>query len=203
MKSKKEIVEQTKLAFDFLQKLYLESSYLVKEIEGILNEEIEKFVIGRPSGYGITSKSSTGLEANNLHLWLLRKFAVFFVEEDKTKIKGGATITKLTPNLKVLYLRIVFDDAKVKEPVVYSGALYNIEKRPSGGKWTKFEHVMGYLEYKNDKIFSESENIEYEDSYLKLSGSLIINNLFDINSSDDIMKIIIDPSVEIYRTVNI
>ena len=92
---------------------------MVKEIEGILNKEGEEFVIGRPSGYGITSKSSTGLEANNLHLWLLRKFAVFFVEEDKTKIKGGATITKLTQNLKVLYLRLVFDDAKVKEPVIY------------------------------------------------------------------------------------
>lgn len=37
--NKKEIVEQTKLAFDLLEKLYFESSYLIKEIEGILSQE--------------------------------------------------------------------------------------------------------------------------------------------------------------------
>ena len=43
-----DIVSQTKAAFDFMEKLYLETSYLVKDIEGILYDEDEKFVIGRP-----------------------------------------------------------------------------------------------------------------------------------------------------------
>jgi hypothetical protein len=86
---KKEIVEQTRLAFDFIQKLYFEVSYLIKEIEGLLAEEEEEFVIGRPSGYGINTRSSTGLEANNIRLWPLRKLAVFFVPEARTQRKNG------------------------------------------------------------------------------------------------------------------
>ena len=35
---KQELIEQTRNSFDFLQKLYLEVSYLIKEIEGQLNK---------------------------------------------------------------------------------------------------------------------------------------------------------------------
>jgi hypothetical protein len=201
MKTKKEIIEQTKLAFDLLQKLYLETSYLVKEIEGILNEQIENFLIGRPSGYGIVTRSSTGLDANLVRLWLLRKFAVFFVEEDKTEILGGVTNTKLSSELKVLYLRIILDDPKMKEPTVYSGALYRIEKKPEMVKWRKFEHVMAHLEYNDDKVFIEPDKINYEDSRLKLRGKLITNSLYDINNSEDIKRLIIEPSLKIYNSV--
>ena len=45
-----EIVQQTKLAFDFIQKLYFEVSYLIKEIEGLFAEEEEGFILCRPSG---------------------------------------------------------------------------------------------------------------------------------------------------------
>ncbi|GFP32571.1 hypothetical protein HKBW3S42_00875 [Candidatus Hakubella thermalkaliphila] len=110
MAEKEEILRQTALAFDFIQKLYLEVSYLIKEIEGTLQEEDEKFVIGRPAGYGISARSSTGLESNNVSLWLLKKFAVFFVSEEKTKLERGQTITELHKDLKVLYLRIVLND---------------------------------------------------------------------------------------------
>ncbi len=110
MINKSEITEQTNLAFDFIQKLYLEVSYLIKEIEGILHEEEEKFIIGRPAGYGISARSSTGLESTNVNLWLLRKFAVFFVPEDKTRVERGQTITEIDDNLKILYLRIILRD---------------------------------------------------------------------------------------------
>ena len=33
---KKKVVEQTKLAFEFIQKLYHEIAYLIKEVEGQL-----------------------------------------------------------------------------------------------------------------------------------------------------------------------
>ena len=85
MVDKTHLMEQTNLAFDFIQKLYLEVSYLIKEIEGILHEEEEKFIIGRPSGYGISARSSTGLESNNVGLWLLREFAVFFIPKIKQR----------------------------------------------------------------------------------------------------------------------
>ena len=127
MSDESEIIEQGSLAFDFIQKLYLEVSYLIKEIEGILREEEEKFIIGKPGGYSVSARSSTGLESVNVNLWLLRKFAVFFVPEDKTERKGGQIITRIDENLKVLYLRIVLNDRSVNQPTLYSGVFQAAE----------------------------------------------------------------------------
>lgn len=199
MIKKSEIIEQTNLALDFIQKLYLEASYLIKEIEGILHEEEEKFIIGRPAGYGVSARSSTGLESTNVNLWLLRKFAVCFVPEDKTKIERGQTVTRMDENLKILYLRIILSDKKIHEPAVYSGVLHNIQKKPQA-KWIgKFENVMGHLEYNDDKIFKNVEKIDYEDAYIKIQGELLKNNLFEVNDSETILKKIIEPSLELFR----
>lgn len=199
MINKNEIIEQINLAFDFIQKLYFEISYLIKEIEGALSKEDEKFIIGRPAGYGISARSSTGLESNNVNLWLLRKFAVFFVPKDKTEVKAGQTITKIDENLKILYLRIVLNDKNINEPAVYSGVLYNIEKKAQAKRIKRFEKLMVHFEYNDDKIFKNVDKIDYEDAYIKLQGELIKNNLFEINDSETILKRIIKPSLELYR----
>lgn len=198
---KKGMIKQTGLAFDYIQKLYYEVSYLIKELEGILSEEKEEFIIGRPSGYSINTRSSTGLEASNVKLWLLRKFAVFFIPKDKTDIKGGQTITEISKNLKILYVRIVLNDEEGDEPTIYSGGLYNIHKKPHV-KWIKkFEHIMNHLEYNDNKVFSDAKKIDYEDSYIKLQGKLIKNRLFEINNSEAILEKIIKPSLDIYRGI--
>jgi len=199
MIDKGEIIGQTKLAFDFIQKLYLEVSYLIKEIEGILHEEEEKFIIGRPGGYHITTRSSTGLESAGVNLWLLRKLAVFFLPEDKTERKGGQTITKMDENLKVLYVRIVLNDRNIDQPTIYSGALYKIQKKLQAKWMVKFENMMGHFEYNDDKIFKNVERINYEDAYIKLQGKLVKNNLFEIKDSETILNRIIKPSLELYR----
>jgi hypothetical protein len=193
-----EVVEQTKLAFDFIQKLYLEVSYLIKEIEGILYEENEKFVIGRPSGYGISTRSSTGLESNNVKLWLLKKFAVFFVPEDRTEVKGGVTITKINEDLKVPYLRVALSDEDTNDPTVYSGVLYNIREKPQAKYIKKFENVMGHIEYRDNKIFKNAPHISYEDAQIALQGELIKNSLFEINDSETIVERVIKPSLALY-----
>ena len=200
MKNKREIVEQTRLAFEFIEKVYLEASYLVKEIEGMLAEEEEKFIIGRPSGYGVTTRSSTGLEPNYVRMRLLKKFGVFFVEEEKTELKSGQTSTLLSKEMKLLYTRIVLEDPKYAEPVIMSGVLYGIEKKPNV-KWTKFEHIMAHFEYRDEKIFQSSEVINYEDAYMTLKGNLKTANLFDINNSEDIRRKIVEPALEIYRSI--
>ena len=41
--NKSELIAQTRLAFEFIQKLYFEISYLIKEMEGLLAEEEEEF----------------------------------------------------------------------------------------------------------------------------------------------------------------
>ena len=121
--TKKEIIKQTKLAFEFLQKLYFEVSYLIKEVEGLLAEEDETFIIGRPSGYSISYRSSTGLEPKNVDLWLMRTAAVFFVPEVDTESGRGQTHTPLEPEIKVLYLRIVLDDDEIDQPYVQFGVM--------------------------------------------------------------------------------
>ena len=130
--NKKEIIQQTKLAFDFTQKLYFEVSYLIKEIEGLLAEEEEQFIIGRPGGYSITNRASSGLETNNVNLWLIRMLSVFFVPIELTKTSGGLTTTEFSKGLKVIFMRIVLDDKDNNEPYIYFGVLYDISGRKDG-----------------------------------------------------------------------
>jgi hypothetical protein len=199
--NKQEIIEQTRLAFDFLQKLYLEASYLIKEIEGLLYEEEERFLIGRCSGYAISTRSSSGLESNNVAMWLTRNFSVFFVPEDKTKPDRGQTLTDLNHRLKVLHVGIVLDDAKLAEPCIYSGVLYDISQKPLA-KWIKkFENIMSHLEYNRDKVFKNPDQLEYEDAYVKLSGRFVRNDLYDINSSEAIVERVIKPALNLYRGI--
>jgi len=199
MNNKNEIVEQSNLAFNFVEKLYLESSYLIKEIAGILNEEEEKFIIGKSGRSGISSTSSKGLEPNNVKLWLLKKFSVFFVPKEKIALRGGGTITKIDKDLKILYLRIVLYDKNIKEPTVYSGVLYDIEKKPETEWPSKFEQVMTNLEYNDNKVFKDIQKINYENIYIKIQGELIKNYLFDINDSNVIVEKIINPSLKLFR----
>jgi hypothetical protein len=199
MPANSELIEQTNLAFDFIQKLYLEVSYLIKETEGILHEEEEKFVIGRPSGYGVTSRSSTGLESYGVNLWLLRKFSVFFVPEEKTKLERGQTITEIDNSLKILFLRVVLNDKDINEPYIYLTIFHNIQKKPQATSWKKFENIMGHFEYHADKIFKDEKKIDYEDTYLKIQGEIIKKKLFQINNSETIVNQLIKPLIELYR----
>ena len=193
-----ETIQQTKLAFEFIEKLYFEVSYLIKEIEGLLSEEEEHFVIGRPSGYGISARSSTGLDARYVYLWPLRKLAVFFVPEDATKISRGQTITRFDSDPKVIYLRIVLNEKDLNEPVIYSGVLHEFNNNRDN--WpVKVEQAIGHIEYNDTKVFGETDIIDYEDSQIKFKGRIIRTNLFDINTSEDISKMILEPTLKMFR----
>jgi len=202
MENKKEIVEQSKLAFKFIQKLYFESSYLIKEIEGMLAEEDEKFIIGKPGGNAISTRSSRGLETSNIPLWAVSKLAVFFIPRDSTQAKGAQTITKFGEKLKLIYLRIILNEKELDEPYLYSGILYEIIKKNPPNKWPqKFENIMGHIEYNEAKIFKKSEVIRYEDPYVKFRGKLFRAKLFDINNSDDILEKILNPTLKLFREI--
>jgi hypothetical protein len=132
-------------------------------------------------------------------MWLLKKFSVFFVPKEKTEYKRGVHTTKINKDLKVLYLRIVLYDKNVKEPTVYSGVLYNIEKKVEISWIKKFEHIMTNLEYNENKVFKDIKKINYENIYIKIKGELIKNSLFKITDSESIVEKIIKPSLELYR----
>lgn len=196
MDTKNELIGQSNLAFDFIQKLYLESSYLIKEVESILFEEPEQFRIGKPGGYGISTRVSSGLDANYVKYWIMRKFSVFFVPKSKTETKGGQVITPLLDDLKILYIRIILNDESEKEPKILIGSIYDIHSKKD---LKKFEPFMAHIEYNDHKIFKNLSSVSYEDSYIILKGEFIQRDLFDITDSSSINSKIIQPGLHIYR----
>ena len=194
MSAKDDMGNQTKRAFDFIQKLYFEVSYLVKEIEGLLQEEPEKFVIGKPAGYGISSRKSTSLESVNIPYWLPGRFAVFFVPQDKIRPSGRGTKTGVDNTLKVLYFRFILDD---KEPLVYAGLLHDIEPRKN--ELQSFEKVIGHLVWYDEKVFQNPLKTVYEDNSVKFKGEFKKSRLFTINTSEEVRSKLLQPILELFR----
>lgn len=192
---KSELINQTQLAFDLIHKLHLEVSYLIKEMEGLLSEEDEHFMIGRPSGYQVTARSSSGLEPYLINFWIMRKMSVFFVSEKFCQVSRGQTITDFSNNLRVIYVRIALVDKEISQPTLHAGVLYEFEK----SKFNKFEKLMGHLEYAEAKVFNMGDKINYEDSYIAFKGDMFRVNLYDIHSSEEIVGKVINPALEIYR----
>ena len=185
------------MAFDFVHKLYLETSYLIKEFEGLLSEEEEQFIIGRPSGYGVSSRSSTGLEPHLINFWMMRSLSVFFVEEAYADLSRGQTISKLNNDLRIIFLWVVFDSPDIDQPKIHIGVLHDIKGLKE--KYTKFEWVIGHIAYNEQRMFANLPKVDFEDNYVGFKGNLKTINLFDINSSEDIQKKLIQPVLEMYR----
>jgi len=192
--NKSEMALQIKNAFDFIQNLYNESSYLIKEIEGQLAEN--RFQILKPSGYSVNTRSSTGLDQTNVNLWLLRKFSVAFVERFESDLSTSQTSTEINEQLRVLYFRITLDEKGLSEPKLVFGVFYDITKSKDWVK--KFENLMGQFEYVDNKMFAKFPDIEYGDSTFKLKGKFKKVNLLDINSSDELIEKVINPALKLY-----
>jgi len=196
---KSKIIEQTKLAFDLIQKLYHEVAFLIKEIEGQLSEAEEVFVIGKPGGYQVNYRSSTGLEQVNVNRWLPRTMSVFFVPEELTEL-SGTTNTKFTEETKVIYIRVVLDDDDLNEPAIYYGVLFGFDKNEILNKrFSKVEQIISLIEYRENTVFKNISKISYEDSYVKFEGNLKKRSLFDLNNSKDVNKFIVEPSLKMFR----
>jgi hypothetical protein len=199
-----EIIDQTKLAYDFMQKLFFEVSYLIKEIEGLLGKETPPFVICRPRGYNISTLSSNGLDSSLVNLWLLRKFSVAFIHD----ISGGKVLAKtetpISPETKVLYVRIILNDKELVEPMLYMGVLYDFNKKPGAAKWqiTKVEQLLTQFEYNESKFFSKPAAIDYEDAYVKLKGKMISTPLFIIDSSETLNEKVVQPAVKLFHSIH-
>lgn len=198
--NKHEAIQQTKLAFDFLQKLYYEVSYLIKEVEGQLAEEQEQFILGKPGGYQVTSRGSSGLDITLVKLWLMRFMSVFFVADESTVQTGGRTTSKFENNLKVIFLRFVLDDKDISEPYIYAGVVYDFVEKHR--QISKFEEFIRHMEYNDSKIFTDGLDVDYADSYISFKAKFQKVNLFDINSSEDISRLVIGPALALYRMTN-
>lgn len=198
---KKHMKEQANLAFELIDKLYFEITYLIKEIEGLLKREEEAFIIGRPRGYGITVGSSTGIEYPDW--WWYKKFSVFFVRENMTKTQGGKTLTSFQKDLKIIYLIVNLSDKGISLPKFAIGNIYNISCK-SAEHYKKFEDAtVHYLNSVWDLAMNKPNFLEgsFEDNYMKFKGRFIIKDLFDINNTQDIQKKLLDPTLKQYRNL--
>lgn len=195
---KEELIAQTKNAFDFIQKLYFEVSYLIKEVEGLLSEEEEEFVIGRATGYAIVARSSNGLEPSFVNFWMYRNMTAFFIPKNFTHYEKGQTITRFEDNPRIFCLRIVLDDTDLPEPSVYFGAFYDF-KNKRASRFSKVEQCFSTFAYGDKKIFRDYKKIEYEDAAFIFKGKLARTNLYDINSSGDVYEKIIKPGLKLFR----
>lgn len=190
--------EQTKSAFDFVEKIYSECAYLVKEIEGILQKQEERFKIGKQRGYQISASSSLGLK--NPEQWMYRKLCAYFVPSPLTREVGGRTETSFGKDLKIIYLLIILSEEKLKTPQVAIGVLSEFKKITR--RIPKVEYfVIPYMEKIWDfvKRHGSGRNKLYTDSQLEFKTKFMIRDLFDINNVQDVEKKLVNPVLRYFR----
>lgn len=192
-----DLAADTRNAFDFIEKLYFETSYLIKEVEGQLQEEEPSFVILRPSGYQVTAFHSVGLETGNVRWWLRKVVSVGFVEEEATKLVKGQTISPIHDLLRVLFLTIVLHSEELREPTAFFGLIDDVTNKNTA--YTKFEHLMWEFPSSWGKMFDKPPKLDYEDGYCALRGQFNKVKLYSLKSSEDVRKKLVEPMLEMYR----
>lgn len=191
-----DLAEQTRNAFEFVEKLYFEISYLIKEIEGLLAREEEQFQILKPSGYGVTTRNSVGLEPVNVEQWLTKNLTVFFCPESDTETKGGQTITPFKTGLKVLFVHIRLIHKDINQPQIIFGVLENIKNKK---EVTKFEKITFEFAYNTEKVLNNQTNIDFEDTNCSFNGKKKTEELFSLKNSDDVAEKVVVKLLEMYR----
>jgi len=191
------IAEQTRNAFDFIKKLHSEIAALIKDVENQLSKDDEEFCIIKPSGYGVTTRTSTGLEQSNVDKWLPQTITVFFCPLSSTYHARGQTITKFENLLQIIFLRIELIDKDLEEPIITTGVLRNIT--PKQNKMKKFENSIWVFAYESAKIFKKNSlKIDYSGRDVSFNGEYFVLKLFSINSSADVRMKIVDPLLKLY-----
>lgn len=191
--------KQTENAFEFISKLFFEVSYLIKEVEGILQREEEHFLICRPSGYAVTTRTSSGLDSMNVEMWLPKNFIVAFSPEEMTRPVKGQTATQFTPELKLLLLSIELAGKNISNPRIIAGSVSNIVSKKIK-TYDKFEKLMWIFSYNREKVFPKTLLTSYEDSYCSFSLDLFEQPLFEINKTEDVKSKIVDPMLTDFRS---
>jgi len=144
------IVTQTRNALNFVRKLHIEISYLIKEIEGLLLEEDERFLLLKPGGYQIVARTSNGLDSAGVDLWMPKDISVFFCPEGDIDTVKSTTITKPNDNLKIMLFQILLIDNEISEPKVIYGYFSEINFKKMD--ITKIEQMLGEFTYSGSRI---------------------------------------------------
>jgi len=190
------ILEQTKNALDFIRKLHLEISYLFREIESMLLKEMERFVILKPGGYQVTTRTSKGLEPASVDLWMPKDFSIFFVPEESIKESKNIPLAQSKEDLKVLFFQVKILNGNFSEPKIYYGFFSNIKLKK---EHYKIEQLLSDFTYSSNRIFQNPPNIIFDSTYWSFKGKFQQVNLFSINDSEQLRKTVIVPALKLYR----
>lgn len=194
-----DIATQTKHALNFVKKLHFEISFFIKEIEGLLLEEKERFTILKPGGYSVTSRTSSGLDSAGVEFWMPKDFTVFFCTEEFTDSTKGTTTTKFQEGLKILFMHIRLSNHNIDEPKIFFGVLYDIKTKKEDIK--KFENIVWEFSYFASKVLNQKQKINFEDNNCSFKGKYLQKNLLLIQSSSDVKKRIVEPLIKIFNDI--
>ena len=192
-----DLATETRNAFEFIEKLYFETSYLIKEVEGQLQEEEERFVIVRPSGYQVSAVHSDGLEPANVKSWLRKVVAVAFVPEAATSLVKGQTATPLDDRLRVLFLVISFFAEGLREPTAFFGVVRGLQSRR--GPDSKLERLMWRFPALWQQMFVKPPTLDFEDGTRSMKGKFKKLGLYSLTDSEEVRKKVVAPMLSMYR----
>ena len=190
--------DQTIAAFDYLERLFSETTFLIKELEGRLRREEEEFIIGRGRGYSVSAYSSTSLESTKW--WLYKRLSVFFVPKaDATKAPRG-TSTAIKEGLKVIFMKVLYREETIKTPKILMGIISKIDSPNRGYKRIE-DVVTPYFDYllKWENQDSGIRERSYKDKFLSFQERYFVWDLFDVNSSGEVQEKLVKPVLELYR----
>jgi hypothetical protein len=168
--------------------LYVETKYLIEEIEGFLKKEKEQFEINKYGGRQITCTGTKSF--NNVNDWLLKRYFVFFSPQGKVNDKDRTPVN----NLRMIFINFnLHDDLKYNCPEI----IFGYTEKHEGAEL--FEHFMRFFYDRWTDIFKEPELIDFNHSGKKMRGKYQTVKLFDIKSTDDVKKKIVIPVLKMYR----
>jgi hypothetical protein len=92
------------------------------------------------------------------------------------------------------------DDDDLNEPVIYFGVLFGFgENEILNKRFKKVEQIPTAMEYRENTVFRNPKKIDWDDVYVKFEGKLRKQNLFDLNNSEDVNNLIVEPSLKMFR----
>ena len=184
----------TRSALTFIDALYHEIALLIREVEDAL--EGHGFIIGKPSGYGVTTRSSAGLEPQYVAQWLSRSFTVFFVPAGDTTSNQGVTKTHAKPDLRLLLLHIELPGPHSDQARILGGVIEDIEFLH--GQQKKFENFMSRFALYGHRMFTTPAAVTYRDSYFAFRGRFTEEPLFAMTDTATIHDRIVAPMLEFW-----
>ena len=162
--------------------------------------------IGKPSGYGVTVKGSTGLEPKYVNEWLAKRLAVFFTQRGVTdhSIKASGSATPFDDRLRVGLLHFDLQPADSGPPCVVVGVATDIiviKRINKSSKPDKFENYMALFQRKAPEVFIptadlSSEERRYKDNNISFHRDFFVVELFDLTDSAALHRLVTIPMKE-------